>query len=363
MSLIVDIEKTVGSFHLKTSFTADKEILSLLGASGCGKSMTLKCIAGIMKPDKGRIELNGKVLFDSEKKIDLKPQDRHVGLLFQSYALFPSMTVLGNLKAGCRKGTDKGKIEKMIQQYTEMFELTDLLTRYPHELSGGQQQRVAIARILLSEPDVLLLDEPFSALDSYLRFKVEREMLDILLKVQKPVLLVSHDRDEVYRMSDRIAVMNNGCIDVIGEKTAVFKAPKTVTAATLTGCKNIAPCTVISQNRISVPAWGMELSTPDFDGEITHVGIRMHDLVPVSVSDDSTGNTENIFRCSVSSVLENPFSFVIQLRAQGNPEASTVGWETEKEIWKSMESDTVAIALPKENLLLLTDHNSQSYRV
>ena len=181
MSLYVDIRKKLGDFTLETKFEVQDGVTGILGASGCGKSMTLRCIAGIMKPDEGHIELNGKVLFDSSRKINVRPQDRHVGLLFQNYALFPNMTVQQNLMAGlmaCEK--NKNAARQKIREILEKFELNGLEGHKPSELSGGQQQRVALARIFLSSPDILMLDEPFSALDGYLRWNLEQELLDVL---------------------------------------------------------------------------------------------------------------------------------------------------------------------------------------
>ena len=160
MSLIVDIEKKLGSFTLHAQFKTDKGTMALLGASGCGKSVTLKCIAGIMAPDKGRIVLDGETLFDSEKRIDLPPQKRRVGCLFQQYALFPNMTVAQNILCGVRAGT-RGERCRRVEEQLRRFRLAGLEKKYPSQLSGGQQQRVALARILVSEPRAILLDEPF----------------------------------------------------------------------------------------------------------------------------------------------------------------------------------------------------------
>ena len=175
MSLYVDIEKRLGAFRLQSKFEVADETLALLGASGCGKSMTLKCIAGIVPPDRGRIVLNGRVLFDSEKKIDLTPQQRRVGYLFQQYALFPNMTVEQNILCGIRAGSRSEK-RSLAAEKLRMFRLEGLEKKYPAQLSGGQQQRVALARILCSEPQAILLDEPFSALDSYLKWNLELEL-------------------------------------------------------------------------------------------------------------------------------------------------------------------------------------------
>ena len=156
MSLYVDIEKRLGAFRLQSKFEVAGETLALLGASGCGKSMTLKCIAGIVTPDRGRIVLNGRVLFDSEKKIDLTPQQRRVGYLFQQYALFPNMTVEQNILCGIREGSRAEK-RALAAEKIRMFRLEGLEKKHPAQLSGGQQQRVALARILCSEPQALLL--------------------------------------------------------------------------------------------------------------------------------------------------------------------------------------------------------------
>ncbi len=175
--LSVYIKKNLGKFDLDISFEAENETRALLGASGSGKSMTLKCIAGIEKPDEGFISLNGRVLFDSKKNIDLSPRLRKVGYLFQQYALFPNMTVLRNVITGVRdKDKDKATAMRKAREKLELMRLTGLEDKYPYQLSGGEQQRVALARILANEPELLLLDEPFSALDSYLRWQLELEL-------------------------------------------------------------------------------------------------------------------------------------------------------------------------------------------
>lgn len=232
MSLYVDIRKTLGDFTLETKFEVQDGVTGILGASGCGKSMTLRCIAGIMKPDEGHIELNGKVLFDSSRKINVRPQDRHVGLLFQNYALFPNMTVQQNLMAGlmaCEK--NKNAASQKIREILERFELNGLEQHKPSELSGGQQQRVALARIFLSSPDILMLDEPFSALDGYLRWNLEQELLDVLKDFAGPTLFVSHSRDEVYRICDHVCVMDHGISSSVIPVKQLFEAPESRAAA------------------------------------------------------------------------------------------------------------------------------------
>ena len=210
MSLEVNIEKKLNGFTLRSEFTAGDTATALLGASGCGKSMTLRCIAGIVKPDKGRIVLDGRVLFDSEQHIDLPPQQRGVGILFQNYALFPNMTVEQNILCGLKAEKDKAARKARCEEMLRAMRLDGLAARRPAELSGGQQQRTALARILVGKPKILMLDEPFSALDSYLREEVEGEVGALLAGFSGTALLVTHNRDEAYRLCPEMIVMDGG---------------------------------------------------------------------------------------------------------------------------------------------------------
>ena len=223
--LQVTIKKKLGNFLLDVDFCMDGGVFAILGASGCGKSMTLKCIAGIERPDEGRIVLNDRVLFDSKKKINLPPQKRKVGYMFQDYALFPNMNVVQNIQAGMGRKPD----QKKVQEYITGFHLTGLEKHMPDQLSGGQKQRVAMARMLAAEPELLLLDEPFAALDSYLKWKMEQQMMDLLKDIQKPALFVSHSRDEVYRLCDTVSCINQGKMEVIEPVKEFFKKTKTKT--------------------------------------------------------------------------------------------------------------------------------------
>lgn len=198
--LEVQIYKKLAEFDLDVSFQVDDNILGLMGASGSGKSMTLKCIAGIETPDQGRIVLNGRVLFDSEKKINVPIQKRNVGYMFQSYALFPNMNVYENISVGLRARKVKD-VDIVVQKVMQQFRVFELASRYPKQLSGGQRQRVALARLMAYEPDVLLLDEPFSALDEDLKKDLLQE-LKSELQISKPVIFVSHDKEEVNYLCD-----------------------------------------------------------------------------------------------------------------------------------------------------------------
>lgn len=198
--LEVQIYKKLAEFDLDASFQVNDNILGLMGASGSGKSMTLKCIAGIETPDQGRIVLNNRVLFDSEKKINVPIQKRNVGYMFQSYALFPNMNVYENISVGLRARKVKD-VDIVVQKVMQQFRVFELASRYPKQLSGGQRQRVALARLMAYEPDVLLLDEPFSALDEDLKKDLLQE-LKSELQISKPVIFVSHDKEEVNELCD-----------------------------------------------------------------------------------------------------------------------------------------------------------------
>lgn len=307
--------------------------------------MTLKCIAGIEKPDRGRIVMDGVTLFDSEKRINLPPQQRHTGLLFQNYALFPNMNVLQNIRAGAKREKNPEKREQMISDIVESFGLKELLKRFPHQLSGGEQQRAALARILVSSPGILLLDEPFSALDNHLRFRLEQEVRELIRKFGKTVVLVSHDRDEVYRLSHKIAIMHEGRIETYGDKKEVFKNPVTRYAAVLTGCKNISRIEKLGERRVRALDWQIEIDTARDVGNAEYIGVRMHDIFCKEGC--------NSFRCRVVDEIENPFSYTVMLRPGTCENAALIGWETEKEIWQRLRADEITISLPSENILLL----------
>lgn len=349
MALYVDIEKKLGSFHLRAKFEVDGETLALLGASGCGKSMTLKCIAGIEKPDRGQIILDGETLFDSGKHIDLPPQKRRVGYLFQQYALFPSMTAEQNILCCIRSGTRAEK-RRALAEAVRMFRLEGLEKKLPAQLSGGQQQRVALARILVSDPQILLLDEPFSALDQHLRFRLERELHQTLREFGKTAIFVSHDRDEVYRLADRIVVMEHGRVETSGTKKDVFRDPHTRAAAALTGCKNISRAAMLPDGSFEATDWGITLRKPGFSGGC--VGIRMHDVRP--------GRGENEVRCDVVEVIENPFSFTVLLRPAGRTDTTPVGWEMEKDVWRAQQAEQLWVHFPAEGLLALEETEGQA---
>ena len=343
MSLSVDIEKNLGSFHLRAAFEAENETMALLGASGCGKSMTLRCIAGIVRPDRGRIVLNGRTLFDSEQHIDLPPQQRGVGYLFQQYALFPHMTVEKNVYAGTREGT-RAERKTAAQSILRTLGLENLAKRLPANLSGGQQQRVALARILVGKPEILLLDEPFSALDEHIKWKIELELADTLRSFPGGVLFVSHNRDEIYRMCDTVCVLNEGKSDPKETVADLFRAPLTVGAARISGCKNISKAEVREDGALWCEDWGVSLKTALPVRENTaYAGIRAHYF--------TLGGTDNPITCTVERVIPNPFSVVYMLKTPGT---ALLRMESEK-TEELHAGDMITLHITPEDVMPLTE--------
>ncbi len=344
MSLLVNIKKQLGDFHLQVEFESEDEIVALLGSSGCGKSMTLKCIAGIETPDSGEIILNGKTLFDSKKHINLKPQARKTGYLFQQYALFPNMTVYQNIAAGIR---DKRLKKDYMESLMETFHLSGQGNKYPRQLSGGQQQRVALARILASSPEILLLDEPFSALDSYIKWQLELEVSDTMKAFGGDVVFVSHSRDEVYRLCDSVCVITEGKSEEKLPIKSMFEAPKTVSACLISGCKNFSDAAP-DGDYIIAPGWNCRLyaggrALPDY---MASIGVRAHYIRPAS------GETENVLSCHIDRVIEDVFSIIIMLTPRGGTEH--IRMELQKEVWRQYcGAEYIDIYIPPDAIMIL----------
>lgn len=303
MSLLVDIEKNFGSFNLKVKFSTNGGISSFLGASGSGKSLTLKCIAGIITPDKGRIVLNGRVLFDSSEKINLKIQDRNVGYFFQDYALFPNMLVKQNIYMGMKRfGKDYDK-QSEYDKVTKMLHIDNLSDRKIEQISGGQKQRVALARILVNHPEIILFDEPFSALDEHLRTRLQMELKNTLQELNQEAILVTHSRDEAYMLSLNTMIIDNGTIVESGDTKQLFKNPNHYETAIITGCKNITP--IKHENGKTILSdWGIRLNRKS-EG-FTHIGVRAHSF--------KEGNKDNGYKINIVDVNEEPFEKLVRFR-------------------------------------------------
>lgn len=373
LRLGVNIKKKLKEFQLDMELTAGRGCLGILGPSGCGKSMTLKSIAGIVTPDSGRIAVQyaqgeaagGRVLYDSSLKINQRPQERQVGYLFQNYALFPNMTAEENIMTGLKgsamkKGSRRSGIyspearRKRVQEMIERFRLEGLEKRYPAQLSGGQQQRVALARILAYEPEVLLLDEPFSAMDTYLREGLRLELSKVIRDYDGVSILVTHDRDEAYQLCDRLLLIDKGRVLTGGLTREIFENPVTCKAARLTGCKNISRIQRLGERRIRALDWGgLEFATDRSVGEdITAAGIRAHDFEPLSQAEAERWKDRpeaNLIPVQNPSISEMPFEWYITLE-QG------LWWKREKTIYTHDSAGMVPdwLRIRPSALLLLT---------
>lgn len=207
--LIVDVEKSFKDFHLKISFSATAGVTAILGPSGSGKTTILNCIAGVVKPDEGQITMGDDSYYGSKENFFLPIHKRRVGYVFQSYALFPHMNVFKNIQYGL-KNHQKTNTSNEVYQFAKIFNIEKLISKYPHQLSGGEKQRVALARSLITKPKVLLLDEPFAALDQPTKQILYNEFLKIKNKWQIPILMITHDEKEAQYLGDRIIRISNG---------------------------------------------------------------------------------------------------------------------------------------------------------
>lgn len=301
-SLSIDIKSDLNNFGMDISLKTKAKRIGILGASGAGKSMLLKYISGIISPDQGRIEINGETIFDSSKKIDVIPQKRDVAYMFQNYALFPNMTVRENIEV-VLSGSKEYKRDKA-DRYMKKFCIDNLEDKMPRNLSGGQQQRVALARIMAYEPKLILLDEPFSALDNDLKDKLQIELEDMLSDYEGMVIMVSHSRDEIYRFSDELIIIHNGMVVEQGKTKEVFSRPKTFEGAKMVGVTNILPVEVDQDSSIKIPDLDIRITRDDYErldvkdriidfvefkNKIKYIGVRDRDFkIVYSQSIDKT---------------------------------------------------------------------------
>lgn len=331
--LNLNLYKKLAGFALNTQVTTNGKPLGILGASGSGKSMTLRCIAGLETPTEGRIVLNGRVLFDSKKKINLPSRSRRIGFVFQNYALFPHMRVARNIGFGLQD-LPKEKRQQRVQKYLELMNLQGLERRYPRELSGGQQQRVALARALSTAPEALLLDEPLSALDTYLRTHIERLLIEVFSTYQGVTLFVTHKLEEAYRVCDRLLILHEGQVIASGRKEDIFERPETLTVAQLTECKNFSRVRAIDPQRVEALDWGCSLHIVEpIPPSLDYIGIRAHHLTFLNPSELQDSERKNIFPCWLVSKSETQHQMTLYLRLNFPPE-NAIAYHLQCEIFK-----------------------------
>jgi molybdate transport system permease protein len=360
MSLEVAIEKSVPGFRLAVEFSADGSPLGLLGPSGSGKTMALRAIAGLETPDRGRIVLQGRVLFDSEKGIDVPARERRIGLLFQNYALFPHLSVAENIAFGLRHLPDAERNRRIAAQMAAAH-LDGLADRYPMTLSGGEQQRVALARALAIEPAALLLDEPFSALDTHLRGALERQLRETLAGYSGSTLFVSHNLEEAYRVCERLVVLADGRVAAQGPKEEIFRHPPAIEVARVTGCKNFSRARRSQDGRVDALDWGCTLRVAQKFAEAPqHIAIRAHHVRVRPLPQVSPGTAENTFLCWLAAMAETPFRVTLDLRI-GAPPTGPADFHLQAEVfkqeWESFRElpQPWAIELAADRLFLLPD--------
>lgn len=348
MAIEVRIHREFDDFKLDVQFQSESRRIGILGASGCGKSLTLKSIAGIERPETGKIESAGKVFFDSAKKIWMPPQERNVGYLFQNYALFPTITVEKNIGIALRCG--KKEKEKKVRDMIDRFSLQGLEKKLPGQLSGGQQQRTALARIMIYEPDMILLDEPFSALDSYLKEQTQRECLELLQDYPGTVILVSHSRDEIYRFSEEVLVMDGGKAVIKKTVKELFEHPQKVAAAKLTGCKNIEEIVWKDGKHLYVPGWDMVIPAGMGNvGDAQAIGIRAHEFTTERTESDG----ELVFPVYKPEVKEDLFEYHVQFFTSERAKTPVV-WKVAKKLWDVGEKGVPKwLHLKREHILFL----------
>ncbi|MGF7184075.1 molybdate transport system ATP-binding protein [Desulfitispora alkaliphila] len=360
--------KNYEDFSLEVGFSSREELVAIMGPSGCGKSMTLRCLAGLVQPDQGQIVLNERILYDSSKGIWVPPQQRRIGYVFQSYALFPHLDVEQNISFGIKKGRDQLDAQKQLKKLIKGMRLQGLEQKRPRELSGGQQQRVALARALMAEPELLLLDEPFSALDGPVRSKMEQELLQVLEEVELPVLMVTHNIEEAYRLSKKIAVIADGVLLQYGEKEDVLYKPTTRTVARFTGTKNIfdgVVTNVYSAHEAEVKTDKMLVRIKNHDrsftlGDQVTFCIRPRNISFVDVNKKDRWVEPNELDGYISHIIANTDSYTVFAKLEGYPTGSK-DYQLQIEVSRHMynklslkEGEKYTLCLNQESISLLS---------
>ncbi len=356
----VEINRTLPGFKLDVAFSVDGEVLGILGPSGSGKTMTLHCIAGLLHPDSGFIKLNDRVLFDADRKVNLPPKARNVGLVFQNYALFPHLSASENIAYGIRNRS-RHEVNHRVQVLIDKMGLGGLQHRYPQQLSAGQQQRVAVARALAPEPEILLLDEPFSALDSLTKEQLEMEIIDLRQFYKGNIILVTHDLEEAYRLSSRIAVYDAGQIVQCDRKEKIISSPVNRKVASMTRLRNFIDGVITDIKDKSVWVYVPELGTNLKVAADGHKNLTVNQPITVGVRAEHIRTVEspgqNIFRGTLNYSVETlaSTSCFFDLKTE-----KSVSYRLEASFSKSIapslsDGGSFYLYLPPEQMVIITN--------
>jgi molybdate transport system ATP-binding protein len=358
--LEVEIKRALPGFNLDVAFSVDGEILGILGPSGSGKTMTLQCIAGLLRPDQGLIKLNHRVLFDSHTRVNLPPQVRKVGFVFQNYALFPHLSASENIAYGIRNRS-RQEVNHRVQVLIDKMGLDGLRGRYPRQLSAGQQQRVAIARALAPDPEVLLLDEPFSALDSLTKEQLEVELMQLRLFYKGNIVLVTHDLAEAYRLSSKLAIFDSGTLVQCDRKEQLISAPANQKVARIMKIGNFINGVVTEKNDSSVL-----VSVPELDANLRVIvkddnNLTISQPITVGIRPEHIQVVEsprqNTIQGTLYTLMETitSVSCYFHLRTKTDKNHSLEATFSKSMVQTLSNGQSYYLHLPPEHLMIITD--------
>ncbi|MCL4534466.1 MAG: ABC transporter ATP-binding protein [Bacteroidetes bacterium] len=322
--LNVAIKKRLTDFDLDVSFSLGDELAAIFGPSGSGKSLTLQCVAGLLKPDSGIVTINGRTVFDASKGINLRPQERRVGYVFQNYALLPHLSVADNIGYGLHR-LPREERDPRVKKMITVMRLEGLERRRPRELSGGQQQRVALARALVTEPELLLLDEPFAALDSPIRSRLHGELLQLLRRLSITTVLVTHSLAEAYTLSDTMVVYEDGRVLQAGSRDDVLHHPVSRTVARFTATKNLFQGTVIAREAswLHVQVGKLIMHAPAGShqvGETVDLCIRPEDVMLLRQDREAgAAVAQNQYQGEIVEEIAHGTTFTLMVKLVGDP--------------------------------------------
>ncbi len=310
--LKLDIELQVGDFRLNVNLEAGRELISLFGYSGSGKTLTLEAIAGLRKPDRGRIAIDGDTVFDSANNIDVPAHRRGIGYLIQEGALFPHLNTAQNVGYGLRRASRADR-DARVRELLDLLDLAQFGDRYPSTLSGGQKQRVALARALAPKPRTLLLDEPFAALDAATRETLGRELFKLREELDLTILFVTHELSEAFSLGERIAVFDGGTILQTDSNQTIYRSPKSRRVALLTGTANVLDGVVQESSEN-----GLIIRTRDFTISTNPYSFSKGDRVQVCIRPESVLLIRKDRRPSRNSRENNISGMIVDRKARGS---------------------------------------------